>query len=121
MGRLVGLVREEEDSASEVGAERLLPFGGGEGGDESSTRSLVRGLTTRVELTRLGGGDMLLLLPVVSSISFFAWAMTSSSCIQGCSSASTVVRRFLGSRVNSCLMRSMASSETFFQNSGGKE
>ena len=32
MGRLVGLVREEEDSASEAGAERLLPFGGRYGG-----------------------------------------------------------------------------------------
>lgn len=39
VGRLVGLVREEEDSASEVGAERLIPFGGGKGGDESSTAS----------------------------------------------------------------------------------
>ena len=39
VGRLVGLVREEEDSASEVGAERLIPFGGGKGEDERSTAS----------------------------------------------------------------------------------
>ena len=106
-------IHEEGEGERERERER-----GGGGSDREKERDLER---VRLRLTgNCGGGGIVKFAAAVSMI-FLALPMTSSSFIHGCSRASVVLIRILGSRVNSLLIMSFPSSDTPLQYLSGNE